>query len=65
MSFAARHVGDANAAEKAHDRCVELLIPLLNSDSAVDDDVLLCAIVILRVFEQLNGEDLPSHIIQS
>lgn len=62
MSFAARHAGDADAAEKAHGRCVQLLIPLLNSDSVVDDDVPLCAIVILRVFEQLNGEIFFAHV---
>jgi hypothetical protein len=56
LSYAARHVGDAEMAERAHERCVELLIPCLSSATIVDDDVLLCAIVILRVFEQLNGK---------
>lgn len=56
LSYAARHVGDAETAERAHECCVELLIPSLSSDSVVDDDTLLCAIVILRVFEQLNGK---------
>lgn len=56
ISYAARHVGDADVAEQAHERCVELLIPSLSSETVADDDVLLCAIVILRVFEQLNGK---------
>lgn len=56
LSYAARHVGDAEMAEQAHERCVELLIPSLSSESVTDDDILLCAIVILRVFEQLNGK---------
>jgi hypothetical protein len=56
MSFAARHMGDTEAAEQAHQECVELLIQHLNSETVAEDDVLLCAIVILRVFEQLNGE---------
>lgn len=56
LSYAARHVGDAETAERAHECCVELLIPCLGSESVVDDDILLCAIVILRVFEQLNGK---------
>lgn len=56
LSYAARHVGDAETAEQAHERCVELLIPSLSSESVTDDDILLCAIVILRVFEQLNGK---------
>lgn len=58
VSFAARHVGDTEAAEVAHQRCLELLILLLDSDNVADDDMLLCAIVILRVFEQLKGNHL-------
>lgn len=56
LSYAARHVGDAEMAEQAHERCVELLIPSLSSETVANDDILLCAIVILRVFEQLNGK---------
>lgn len=56
LSYAARHVGDAEMAEQAHERCVELLIPSLSSATVADDDILLCTIVILRVFEQLNGK---------
>jgi hypothetical protein len=56
LSYAARHVGDAEMAEQAHEHCVELLIPSLSSENVADDDILLCAIVILRVFEQLNGK---------
>lgn len=56
LSYAARHVGDAGMAEQAHERCVELLIPSLSSETVADDDILMCTIVILRVFEQLNGK---------
>lgn len=56
LSYSARHVGDAEMAEQAHERCVELLIPSLSSETVANDDILLCAIVILRVFEQLNGK---------
>ncbi|KAF7154884.1 hypothetical protein CNMCM5623_003142 [Aspergillus felis] len=66
LSYAARHVGDAEMAEQAHERCVELLIPSLSSEKVADDDILLCAIVILRVFEQLNvmvtGSDQERHL---
>lgn len=55
MSFAARHRGDAEAANLAHERCIAMLIVLLDSERVADDDVLLCAIVILRVFEQLTA----------
>jgi hypothetical protein len=66
LSYAGRHVGDAEMAEQAHERCVELLIPSLSSEKVADDDILLCAIVILRVFEQLNvmvtGSDQERHL---
>ncbi|KAJ5175184.1 uncharacterized protein N7482_001061 [Penicillium canariense] len=66
LSYAARHVGDAEMAEQAHERCVELLIPFLSSETVADDDILLCTIVILRVFEQLNvmvtGSDRERHL---
>ncbi|OIW27838.1 hypothetical protein CONLIGDRAFT_452418 [Coniochaeta ligniaria NRRL 30616] len=66
MSFAARHRGDTEAANLAHERCIAMLIVLLGSEQVADDDVLLCAIVILRVFEQLtalgNGSDQERHL---
>ncbi|KAJ5438121.1 uncharacterized protein N7458_009119 [Penicillium daleae] len=66
LSYSARHVGDAEMAEQAHERCVELLIPSLSSETVANDDILLCAIVILRVFEQLNvmvtGSDQERHL---
>jgi len=67
MSFAARHAGDTEAASLAHSRCIALLIVQLDSGrAAADDDALLCAIVILRVFEQLtavgNGSDQERHL---
>lgn len=55
MSFAARYAGDADMAYSAHERCIVMLIVLLDCDHVFDNDILLCAIVILRVFEQLNG----------
>ena len=56
ISFAARHVGDTEAADSAHEKCIAMLITRLGSENVANDDVLLCAIVILRVFEQLSGE---------
>lgn len=56
ISFAAQHAGDTNTAQQAHERSVELLIPLLDSEDVAHNEILLCAIVILRVFEQLNGK---------
>ncbi|KAJ5628814.1 hypothetical protein N7490_011042 [Penicillium lividum] len=56
LSYAACHVGDTEMAEQAYERCVKWLIPSLNSKTVAGDIILLCAIVILRVFEQLNGK---------
>lgn len=56
VCFAARHMRHGVAADSAQQRCVELLIPHLSSDEVGKDDVILCAIVILRVCEQLSGK---------
>jgi hypothetical protein len=65
ISFAARHVGDTDAADQAQQRCIELLIPLLSSETVADDEGILCAIVILRVCEQLSGETPESTVVLS
>lgn len=56
ICYAARHVADVDAADLAQEKCVELLIPLLSSAASADSEAILCAIVILRVCEQLSGE---------
>jgi hypothetical protein len=43
-------------ADSAQQRCVELLIPHLSCDEVSKDEAILCAIVILRVCEQLSGK---------
>ena len=55
MSFAARHCRKDAAADAAYQRCIALLIKQLNEDAASHDETLLCAIVILRIYEQLTG----------
>ncbi|RAR07228.1 c6 zinc finger-like protein [Stemphylium lycopersici] len=59
-------VKDAIAAA-AYQRCIALLIERLNEDAASHDETLLCAIVILRFYEQLNvpsstGSDEEQHL---
>lgn len=56
LSFAARHRKEEAAAEAAYQRCIALLIDRLNEDAASHDETLLCAIVILRFYEQLSGK---------
>jgi hypothetical protein len=55
LSFAARHRREHATADAAYQRCIALLIRRLSEPSASHDETLLCAIVILRFFEQLNG----------
>jgi hypothetical protein len=58
LSFAARHRKEEATAEAAYQKCIALLITRLNEDTASHDETLLCAIVILRFYEQLTGEHL-------
>ncbi|KAL5431934.1 hypothetical protein PMIN07_008792 [Paraphaeosphaeria minitans] len=65
--FAARHLRDDAAAEEAYQACLALVIERLNLNTALHDVDLLCAIVILRFFEQLNvptssGADQEQHL---
>ncbi|KAF1838026.1 hypothetical protein BDW02DRAFT_595117 [Decorospora gaudefroyi] len=67
LSFAARHTRKVATAEVAYQRCIALLIERLNEDTASHDETLLCAIVILRFYEQLTvpsntGTDQESHL---
>lgn len=56
LSFAARHREEGVSATASYQRCIALLIDRLNEDTASHDETLLCAIVILRFYEQLSGE---------
>jgi hypothetical protein len=56
LSFAARHRREEANADAAYHRCIPLLIDRLNERAASHDETLLCAIVILRFYEQLIGE---------
>jgi hypothetical protein len=56
LSFAARHRREDDIADAAYQRCIALLIDRLNEPNASHDETLLCAIVILRFYEQLNGK---------
>jgi hypothetical protein len=67
LSFAARHRKEEVVAEAAYQRCIALLIDRLNEDAASHDETLLCAIVILRFYEQLSvpsstGSDDEKHL---
>ncbi|KAF3004873.1 hypothetical protein E8E13_005830 [Curvularia kusanoi] len=70
LSFAARHRREDAIADAAYQRCIALLIRRLNEPNASHDETLLCAIVILRFFEQLNvpsttGSDAGQHLAGS
>lgn len=56
VCFAARHMRQPDVAAQAHEQCVRLLIPRLTAADVASDDAVLCSIVMLRVFEQLDGK---------
>ena len=56
LSFAARHCREDTRANAAYARCINLLIARLNEQPAGHDETILCAIVILRFYEQLSGK---------
>ena len=56
ISFAARHCRKEATADAAYQRCVALLIEQLSEDAASHDETLLCAVVVLRFYEQLNSK---------
>lgn len=67
VCFSARHIGNDATADRTYQRCIELLIEQLNLDAAAYDENILCAIVLLRFFEQLNvpsiaGSDSEDHL---
>ncbi|KAF5556113.1 transcriptional regulatory moc3 [Fusarium napiforme] len=66
ISYAARHLGDNNTADEFQEKCIVLLIPLLSTETIAQDETILCAIVILRVCEQLSvtvtGGDEERHL---
>lgn len=65
LSFAARHNREDAVADAAYHRCIALLIERLNEPSASHDETLLCALVILRFYEQLNGGSHTSYEMPS
>lgn len=56
LSFSARHRGDEVIAQGYYQHCIARLIDRLNEVAASHDETLLCAIVILRFYEQLSGK---------
>jgi hypothetical protein len=55
LCFAARHRGEEKTAEAAYQRCITLLIEHLDEKSAIHDEMLLTAVIILHFADQLNG----------
>ena len=70
LAIAARHLSHttntipSNAADGYHERCIAILLPVLeNSDFSISIEILLASTVILRFFEQLScgSPDLASY----
>jgi hypothetical protein len=56
IAFAARHCRKEATADAAYQCCIALLIEQLNEDATSHDETLLCVIVVLRFYEQLNSK---------
>lgn len=61
FAFSSRHISryfdyDEIEAIHYHDKCLELLIPVLSESSENISEDLLAAIAILRQYEELDGE---------
>ncbi|KAH8429113.1 uncharacterized protein LDX57_006783 [Aspergillus melleus] len=74
LAIAARHLSHttntipSNAADGYHERCIAILLPVLeNSDFKISIEILLASTVILRFFEQLSSHtpssDLQRHLL--
>ncbi|KAI0207008.1 hypothetical protein F4808DRAFT_466880 [Astrocystis sublimbata] len=72
LAIAARHLShttgfDQLASNRYHDACLKHLIPMMNHSSAIADENLFAATVILRMLEEmdgsLTGQDNYSHLL--
>jgi hypothetical protein len=66
LAFSARHLSrtsdyDPAIADYYHQKCVRLLIPMLDQKELVADETLFAAAVILRAFEETDGKNIPSQ----
>ncbi|PVH93087.1 hypothetical protein DM02DRAFT_662313 [Periconia macrospinosa] len=60
LCFAARHRREDMIADAAYQRCITRLIDRLNEKSAIQDEMLLSAVVILHFAEQLHDSSTTS-----
>ncbi|KAJ2981596.1 hypothetical protein NUW58_g6651 [Xylaria curta] len=72
LAIAARHLShttdfDPLASNRYHDECLKSLIPMMNHSSAVADENLFAATIILRMLEEMDGsytgQDTYSHLL--
>ncbi|KAE8375839.1 hypothetical protein BDV26DRAFT_6007 [Aspergillus bertholletiae] len=72
LALAARHLhrfadDGTDEAEHYHDRCIELLLPVLNDRTAISDGVILASSVLLRFYEEISapirGRDDAWHLL--
>ncbi|GAW13068.1 hypothetical protein ANO14919_024460 [Xylariales sp. No.14919] len=72
LAIAARHLShttdfDPLASNRYHNECLKYLIPMMNHSSAIADENLFAATIILRMLEEmdgsLTGQDNYSHLL--
>lgn len=47
---------DVDEAEEYHEKCVELLLPMLHDKKVITDGAVLASSVLLRFYEEVSGE---------
>lgn len=67
LALSARHLSrttqfDSFVADHYHQECLQTLIPILGESTAVLDDALLAALVVLRLLEEMDGKLTSDHI---
>ncbi|CAK7230473.1 hypothetical protein SCUCBS95973_007586 [Sporothrix curviconia] len=69
FAVSCRHLGlkkgdtSSELADNYHRTCLKLLIPLLNDTNAALDERLYAATVILRLYEEIMGQDMENHLM--
>lgn len=64
LASAARHIAFISGttdttSEKYHNKCLQILIPVLDDPGDVLDENLCAAIIILRQYEEYDGQSAP------
>lgn len=54
---------DVNEAEEYHEKCIELLLPLVEDKRVITDGAVLASSVLLRFYEEISGKSFYSPLL--